>query len=479
MFIHNDFLLLNDASRRLYHEFAATQPIIDYHCHLSPADIANDRRFADIAEAWLAGDHYKWRAMRACGVDERLITGDAPPREKFRAWGACVPKLLRNPLYHWTHLELKRYFGIDSLLSPETENAVWNETQSLLATRDFSARNLISRMNVEVVCTTDDPIDSLEHHAQLAADKTFTTRVLPTFRPDRATNLASPKTKQIDSASIRSYNEYVTKLADVAGVAVSTLDDLIEAITRRHQFFHDAGCRLSDHGFGRFRYVSPAYSDIAAIFRKVRKGGIPTSEEAALFASFVLEEVARLDARAGWTMQLHIGAMRNNNSAAFDKLGPDTGYDSIGDGHYAADLAAFWDCLAEENLLPKTIVYNLNPTDNAMLATLIGTFQGDNFQCDVPGKMQFGSGWWFLDQRDGMIDQLNTLSQLGVLSLFVGMLTDSRSLLSYTRHEYFRRILCQLLGDEMQTGLIPNDFEHVGEIVKDICYRNAKNYFGW
>ncbi len=480
-FITENFLLQSDAAVRLYHEFAASQPIIDYHCHLPAKEVAEDRRFENLSQIWLAGDHYKWRAMRAAGVDEKFVTGNASDWEKFEQWAAVTPKTLRNPLYHWTHLELNRPFGIaDRLFGPDTAKSVWNDANAKLQQPNFSARGIMRQMNVKLVCTTDDPADSLEYHQKIAVDKSFDIQVLPTFRPDKTMQFVDPVPHYswATEASLKTYNAYLDKLGVAAGVAIKTFDDLLEALEKRHDFFHANGCRLSDHGFGDFMYfdVKDVEDDVDETFRQLRNGKAPDIIIDLLpLQSLILRHVARLNAKRGWTMQLHIGAIRNNNSRMFQKLGPDAGFDSIDNVPQAVQLSRFFDRLDREEKLPKTIVYNLNPTANDLLATLIGNFQDGK----TPGKMQFGSGWWFLDQKKGMEDQLNTLSNHGLLSFFVGMLTDSRSFLSYTRHEYFRRILCNLLGQEMHDGLLPNDFSLIGELVRNVCYENARNYFGF
>ncbi len=481
VFITSDFLLQTEAARRLYHDFARDLPIIDYHCHLPPKDVAEDRRFSNLSQIWLAGDHYKWRAMRAAGVDEPFITGNASDWEKFFAWADVTPLTLRNPLYHWTHLELNRPFGInDRLLGPDTAKSVWNDANAKLQLSGFSARGIMRQMNVQLVCTTDDPADSLQWHQQIAADENFDIQVLPTFRPDKALQFADvlQHNNGVTEESVAAYNAYLDRLAAAAGMAINTLDDLLNALKKRHDFFHQNGCRLSDHGFTHFHYKYGIFS-ASQIFTRLRRGeAVKEPQGLIALQSVILRHIARLNAKRGWTMQLHLGAIRNNNSKMFRELGPDAGFDSIGNVTNAGELSRFFDSLDRSDELPKTIVYNLNPADNAMLATMIGNFQnGGHNGC--PGKMQFGSGWWFLDQKDGMEEQLNTLSSLGLLSQFVGMLTDSRSFLSYTRHEYFRRILCNLLGHDMQQGLLPNDFTLVGNMVQDICYRNAKKYFGF
>jgi glucuronate isomerase len=457
-FLSEDFLLQTATARRLYHDYAAAMPIFDYHCHLPVEDIAADRIFPNLTRIWLNGDHYKWRAMRANGVAERLITGAADDWEKFAAWAATVPKTLRNPLYHWTHLELKRYFGIaDRLLDPASARAIYDRAGALLQTPEFSTRAILTRMNVKVVCTTDDPVDSLEHHRVLQADPTFGVRVLPAFRPDKATAVEDPE----------AYNRYLDRLSAVSGIPVTDYDALLAALKARHDFFHAAGCRLSDHGLER-----PYAADFT--LEDMRRGAPPTPMETEQFKTAVLLELARMDAARDWTQQFHFGALRNTNSRAFRELGPDTGYDSIGDWRMAGPLARFLDRLAREDRLARTILYVLNPGDNDVMATMIGNFQDGT----VPGKMQFGSGWWFNDQKDGMERQINALSNMGLLSRFVGMLTDSRSFLSYPRHEYFRRVLCNLLGADIENGELPHDLDLVGGMVQDICYRNAVAYFG-
>ncbi|MDR1962420.1 MAG: glucuronate isomerase [Planctomycetaceae bacterium] len=475
MFITENFLLQTSAAIRLYHDYAESMPIIDYHCHLPPREVADDRRFANLTQIWLAGDHYKWRALRAAGVDEHFVTGQASDWEKFEKWAETTPKTLRNPLYHWTHLELKRPFGIaDRLLNSDTAKSIWDEANAKLQQPEFSARGIMQQMNVKLVCTTDDPADSLEFHRKIATDQSFDIQVLPTFRPDKA---------MPDNVNFNTYNDYLDRLGAAAGITIKTFDDLLEALKKRHDFFHENGCRLSDHGFSTFDY-QPHDRKAAQSFLKLRDGKCDTKSgnvryhmknQVTHIQSAVLHHIAKMNAEKGWTMQLHIGAIRNNNSRYFKKLGADSGFDSIDDTNFANNLSRFFDHLDREEKLPKTIIYNLNPASNEMLATMIGNFQDGK----TPGKMQFGSGWWFLDQKDGMEKQLNALSNLGLLSQFVGMLTDSRSFLSYTRHEYFRRILCNLLGQEMHDGLLPNDFDLIGGMVQNICYNNAKNYFGF
>lgn len=466
VFITDDFLLQNPAAIRLYHEYAEPLPILDFHCHLPPRQIAEDHRFANLAEIWLHGDHYKWRAMRANGVPERFCTGDASDWEKFLAWAQTVPKTLGNPLYHWTHLELNRPFGIrDRLLGPHTAQEIWDRCNALLASEGFSCRGILRRMGVAVVCTTDDPTDDLAWHAALAADPDFSIRVFPTFRPDRA----------IAVESVDQFNAWVDRLGESAGSDIRDYSGLLEALKRRHDFFHAHGCRLSDHGVDTMVAEDYVESEVQAAFAKLRVGRELAGEERAKFKSAVLHELALMDWAKGWTQQFHIGAMRNTNTRMFQALGPDAGFDSIGDLPVARPLAKFLDRLDRDGRLAKTILYNLNPAHNEVFATMIGNFQDGT----TPGKMQWGSAWWFLDQKDGMERHLRTLANHGLLSRFVGMVTDSRSFLSYTRHEYFRRILCNLLGTEMEQGLAPRDFAMIGEIVQDICYRNAAEYFGF
>jgi glucuronate isomerase len=461
-FLNKDFLLETETARTLYHEVAAGLPIIDYHCHLDPRLIAEDFRFENLTQVWLAGDHYKWRAMRANGVDERFCTGDASDEEKFLKWAQTVPDTLRNPLYHWTHLELRRYFGIEDLLNPVTAKRIYKKAGEMLQEEEFSVRNLIKKMNVEVICTTDDPADSLEHHKKIQDDK-FDTKVLPAWRPDRV--------MAVEDAD--SYNSYVDTLEKAAGSSISTLMDLLTALQNRHDFFHQMGCRISDHGLESF-YSDPVdYQEIERIFAKIRNGRALNTKEVSRFKSAMLIELAVMDHDAGWAQQFHVGAIRNNNTRQLHELGPDTGFDSIGDFTMARSMSKFLDRLDQQNQLAKTIVYNLNPADNALIATMVANFNDGS----VAGKMQFGSGWWFMDQKYGMTDQINTLSSLGLLSRFVGMLTDSRSFLSYPRHEYFRRILCNLVGRDVENGEIPNDAPLVEKLIKNVCYYNPKEYF--
>ena len=461
-FMDNDFLLQTDVAKELYHNHAAKMPIFDYHCHINPQEIAEDKQFKNITEIWLYGDHYKWRAMRTNGVDERYCTGDAGDREKFDKWAETVPHTLRNPLYHWTHLELKRFFGVEKLLSPATADEIWEDCNAKLQTPEYSCRGIIKKANVHTICTTDDPIDSLEHHRAIKADG-FETKVLPAWRPDKA--MAVENTE--------AYNRYIDKLEEAAKMNISTFEDLMAALDNRHQFFHANGCRLSDHGVETIMAEDYSARDIERIFEKIRGGSDLTREEMLKFQSAMLYEFGIMDHSRGWTQQFHIGAQRNNNTRLFNKLGADVGFDSIGDFEIARPLARLLDRLDMENKLSQTILYNLNPRDNELIATMIGNFQDGS----VPGKMQFGSGWWFLDQKDGMEKQMNALSNLGLLSRFVGMLTDSRSFLSYTRHEYFRRTLCNLIGNDVKNGEIPHDMELLGKMVENICFNNANEYF--
>ena len=463
-FMDENFLLQTETARKLYHEHAAKMPIFDYHCHINPKDIAEDRRFNTITEVWLAGDHYKWRGMRTNGVDERFCTGDATDWEKFEKWAETVPQTLRNPLFHWTHLELKKFFGINEVLSPKNARAIYDACNEKLRTPEYSCRNIIRMANVHTICTTDDPIDNLQYHQQIKADG-FEVAVLPAWRPDKAMMVDDPAF----------YNAYVDQLAAAAGMTIRTFADLMTALEKRHQFFHENGCRLSDHGLDTAFAEDYTPEEISAIFAKVRSGNKLTASEILKFKSCMLYEFGVMDHSRGWTQQLHIGALRNNNSRLFRQLGPDTGFDSIGDEPVAAPLSKLLDRLDQNNQLCKTILYNLNPRDNELYATMIGNFQDGS----VPGKMQYGSGWWFLDQKDGMEKQINALSNLGLLSRFVGMLTDSRSFLSYTRHEYFRRTLCNILGNDVENGEIPCDMELLGQMVENISFNNAKNYFNF
>lgn len=461
-FLDENFLLENQTAQRLYHDYASSMPIIDYHCHLNPREIAEDAKFDNLSRLWLAGDHYKWRAMRANGVDERFITGDASDSEKFEKWAETVPDTLRNPLYHWTHLELQRYFGIHELLGPATAASIYDKAGEMLSSDQYSVRSLIRKMNVDVICTTDDPVDSLEFHQAIRKDG-FETKVLPAWRADKAMAVEDPE----------SYREYIEKLEASSGISISSYMDLLTALTARHDFFHEQGCRISDHGLETFYAEDFEHHDVERIFLKLRSGRKLNPEEILKFKSALLIELAVMDYEKGWAQQFHLGAIRNNNSGRLHELGPDTGYDSIGDQSIALAASRFLDKLDTRDQLAKTILYNLNPGDNEVLMTMAYNFSDGK----IPGKMQFGSGWWFLDQKYGMTDQLNTLSSLGLLSRFVGMLTDSRSFLSFPRHEYFRRILCNLVGTDVEKGEIPNDETLLKPLIENISYYNAKNYF--
>ncbi len=462
-FINENFLLENPVAEELYHRYAEPLPILDYHCHLSPEVIAENRRFRSLAEIWLAGDHYKWRALRANGVPERLITGDAPDWKKFEAWAATVPHTLGNPLYHWTHLELRRAFGMDVLLSPKTAREVYGRAGKMLKGKDFSPLGLLESSKVAVVCTTDDPIDSLGHHARLARRKNPATRVYPTWRPDKA----------LAVGDVKAWNGWVDKLESVSGKSVDSFKSFLAALEARHAFFHKMGCRLSDHGLERI-YAEP-WDDraVETCFSSLRSGKTLRGAETLQFQSALLYWLAALDHSKGWVQQFHLGALRNNNTRLRRSVGADAGCDSIGDFGQARPLSRFLNWLDEGGQLAKTIFYNLNPADNEIFASMCGNFQDGS----MPGKMQYGAAWWFLDQKDGIKSQLRALSNLGLLSRFVGMVTDSRSLLSYSRHEYFRRILCNLLGEDVRKGLLPDDLELLGKMVRDICFFNARNYF--
>ncbi len=463
-FLDDNFLLKNKTAEQLYHEYAKHLPIIDYHNHLLPDQMASDLVFENITQAWLYGDHYKWRAMRTHGVDESYCTGNKSDFEKFEKWSETVPYTLRNPLYHWTHLELQRYFGISKLLSPDTAKEIYEEASHKIHTPEYSVRNLLKKMNVQTLCTTDDPIDSLEFHKKIKEDG-FEVAVLPAFRPDKAMN--------VDDA--HSFNTYLDKLSSVTNVSVITFEDYIKALKSRHDFFASMGCSISDHGLENIYAEDFTQNEIIQIFNKIRGGNELTLLENWKFKSAMLLEFAKWDHEKGWVQQFHLGALRNNNTRMLSKLGPDTGWDSIGDFSQARALSKFLNTLDTTDQLAKTILYNLNPADNELMATMIGNFNDGSAQ----GKIQFGSGWWFLDQKDGMIKQMNALSNMGLISRFVGMLTDSRSFMSYPRHEYFRRILCNLFGEEIENGEMPNDIKWTGKIIQDICFHNAKNYFNF
>ncbi len=463
-FLSEDFLLQTPTAQRLYHEHAAGLPLIDYHCHLPPEQIAEDRVFGNLTQVWLNGDHYKWRAMRINGVNETFITGDASDREKFIKWAETVPYTLRNPLYHWTHLELQRYFGISEILNANNAQNIYERCNHLLNTDGFTARGLMTRMNVEVVCTTDDPLDSLELHKQIAASG-FGIKVLPTFRPDAAMN----------TNDVTVLNAYIDKLEAVTNLTINNYHDYLAALKNRHNYFAEHGCRLSDHGLEHLYADDYTEQELSVVFDRIRTKQQLDNLEAAKFKSALLHQFAFWNHERGWVQQYHLGALRNNNSRRLKDLGKDTGWDSIGDFNQAVHLSRFLDRLDREDKLAKTILYNLNPADNELFATMAGNFNDGS----VPGKVQFGSAWWFNDQKDGMIRQLNALSNMGLLSRLVGMLTDSRSFLSYPRHEYFRRLLCNLLADDIENGELPADIPWTGKIIQDICYYNARDFFGF
>lgn len=461
-FITDDFLLQSDFARRMYHGYASRMPIIDYHCHLSPQDIAVNRQFTNMTQIWLAGDHYKWRAMRTLGIKEKFITGNGSDKEKFEQWAFAVPYTMRNPLYHWTHLELSRYFGFNELLSPDTATHAWDRCNELLVTQLFQTRSLLQRMNVEVICTTDDPCDNLDYHKQICKDN-FGIKVLPAFRPDKAFAVDDPAT----------YTTYIQKLGTVSGISIKKFDDLLAALDNRAAFFHSLGGRLSDHGLEQLYYDKRHNPD--QLFEAVMKGNALNAEESGSFKYHVLLALGKMYHQRGWVQQFHLGALRNTNQRMLRELGPDTGFDSIGDFSQASTMAAYFNELDNYNQLAKTVVYNLNPSSNEIMATMIGNFNDGSSR----GKIQFGSAWWFLDQKDGMEKQINTLSNMGLLSCFIGMLTDSRSFLSFPRHEYFRRILCNLIGNDVENGELPRDEKWLGQLVADVCYNNAKNYFNF
>ena len=463
-FMDQDFLLKTKTARILYHEYAKGMPLIDYHCHLSPQQIADDINFNNLTQAWLYGDHYKWRAMRANGVHEDYCTGKKSDTEKFKYWAATVPFTMRNPLYHWTHLELQRYFGIKDILNSASANSIYEQATEQLVVTDYSTKNLIRKMNVKVICTTDDPIDSLEHHKKIVASG-FEVKVIPAFRPDKAMEVSNSE----------DFIAYVKKLEVVTNLSISSFEDFLFALQNRHDFFATMGCSVSDHGLEEIYAEDFTGNEVEAIFNKIYGGKFLNEMEQRKFKSCMLLHFAEWDWEKGWIQQYHLGALRNNNSRMMRSLGADTGWDSIGDFSQAKALAKFLNKLDVEDKLAKTILYNLNPADNELMATMIGNFNDGS----VAGKVQFGSAWWFLDQKDGIERQLNALSNMGLVSRFVGMLTDSRSFLSYPRHEYFRRIVCNMFGDEIENGELPNDLPWVGKIIQDISCNNATSYFGW
>ncbi|WP_257669141.1 glucuronate isomerase [Parapedobacter tibetensis] len=463
-FLDEHFLLNTKTAQTLYHDYAAHMPIIDYHCHLPQQQIAENTQFDNITRVWLNGDHYKWRAMRTNGVDESYITGDRPDREKFRKWAETVPYTLRNPLYHWTHLELQRYFGIYEPLNAASADRIFDETQEKLQTPEYRVRSLLKKMNVKLICTTDDPVDPLHFHQQLK-DEGYEIPVLPAFRPDNAMNLDD----------LGKFKAYVTTLEAATDITIGSYADFVRALKNRHDFFAIMGCSVSDHGLEEIYCDDFTDDEINRVFDKSMSGKEISVEEHRKFKSAMLLLFGQWDAEKGWVQQFHLGAMRNNNTRMMRQLGPDTGWDSIGDFSQGRNLSKFLDRLDKEDKLAKTILYNLNPADNELMATMIGNFNDGS----MAGKIQYGSAWWFLDQKDGMTKQINALSNMGFLSRFVGMLTDSRSFLSFPRHEYFRRLLCDLFGTEIENGELPHDMEWVGQIVQDISYNNANNYFGW
>jgi glucuronate isomerase len=463
-FLDENFLLQTQTAQRLYHDYAAGMPIIDYHCHLPPGQIANDINFENITDIWLKGDHYKWRAMRTNGVNENYITGNKSDFEKFEKWAETVPYTLRNPLYHWTHLELQRYFNITDLLSPANAKNIYDECSEKLRSKEYSVRNLILNKNVEIICTTDDPLDDLSHHQKIKKDG-YKVKILPAFRPDKAMN----------ADDISALSEYIKKLEAVTDINIDSFESYLQALKSRHDYFANNGCKISDHGLEQLYADDYTHTEIAVIFLKIKNQQVLLPAEITKFKSAMLYHFTLWDHEKGWTQQYHLGAIRNNSTRAFTQLGPDTGGDSIGDFAQAKSLSKFLDRLDTENKLTKTILYNLNPADNEVIAAMTGNFNDGS----IAGKIQFGSAWWFLDQKDGMTKQLNALSNMGLLSRMVGMLTDSRSFMSFPRHEYFRRILCNLFGDDIENGELPNDIAWTGKIIQDICYHNAKNYFNF
>ncbi|WP_335964419.1 glucuronate isomerase [Galbibacter sp. PAP.153] len=462
-FINDNFLLQNKYAEELYHKYASKMPIIDYHCHLPPKDIAENRVFENLTQIWIYGDHYKWRAMRTLGINEKFITGNASDKDKFLQWAKTVPYTMRNPLYHWTQLELARYFDIYDLLNEKSAESIYKEASEKLNSDAFSCQSLLSKMNVEVVCTTEDPTDSLEHHQKLAKSN-FKTHISTSFRPDKAILIGN-----------EDFVQYLNKLEKSSGISINSYKDLKDALVDRIAYFDENGCKVSDHGLNAIPYAAYTEKEITDIFKKRIDKKQLTNEEISKYESAVLQFLAEQYHAKGWVQQFHLGALRNNNTRMLKELGPDTGWDSIADYPQAENLSKFLNSLDTNNTLTKTIIYNLNPADNEVMATMIGNFNDGS----VKGKVQFGSGWWFLDQKDGMIKQMNALSNMGLISCFIGMLTDSRSFLSYPRHEYFRRILCNLFGEEIKNGELPNDMEWIGKIIQDISYNNAKEYFNF
>ncbi len=461
-FINDNFLLGNKTAEKLYHRYSEDMPIVDFHCHLSPAMIYDDRRFSNLTQAWLEGDHYKWKAMRCNGIDESYCTGNAPDVDKFKKWAETVPFTIGNPLYHWTHLELARYFNITELLSPLTATRIYEESSALLQTEEYSIRSMLRKMKAEIICTTDDPSDNLEYHLKL---KGFDIKILPTFRPDNVI-------KTDDPVKLKSY---ISRLSKASGTEIANFESLIEALDKRHQFFHDMGGRLSDHGLDRFYFESYTASEVDKIFKKLLKGDTISDEDSEKYRTAAMLEICRLNHKRGWTQQFHVGAIRNNNMRMFRQMGPDTGWDSIGNSQDARKMSKFLSALDNTDQLGKTILYNINPADNEMMITMAGNFNDGTFAA----KVQYGPAWWFLDQKNGMEKHLKDLSSLTLLRRFIGMVTDSRSFLSYPRHEYFRRLVCNYIGEEVEKGLIPNDEDLLKPIIEGISYRNAKEYFGF
>lgn len=462
-FMDENFLLSNETAVNLYRKYAKDMPIIDYHCHLNPKEICENKKFKNITEAWLYGDHYKWRAMRSNGINEKYITGDSTDYEKFIAWTKTLSIAIGNPLYHWTHLELQRFFNIYEPLNEKTAPEIWEKANKMISGEGFSARDLIKKSNVKIICTTDDPVDSLEYHLKLKEDKSFDVKVLPTFRPDKGIRINKD-----------TFIPWIKKLSEVSERTIDSYKEFLEALESRVEFFNSVGCKVSDHGLDSITYAEATEEEIDSIFKKAMDGNKVTLEEETKYSTYTLQFLGRLYSKLGWTMQLHLAAMRDNNTRMFNKMGQDVGFDSINDEGIAYALSRFLDSLEKEDKLPKTILYTLNPKDNYVLGSMLGNFQGGG----IPGKIQFGSAWWFNDNRDGMVEQMKALANLGLLSRFVGMLTDSRSFLSYTRHEYFRRIACNLIGEWVENGEFPDDMELLGDIVKGISYNNAKEYFG-
>jgi len=461
-FMDENFLLSSKTAEILYHEYSSKMPIIDYHCHINPQEIFEDKKFKNITQVWLYGDHYKWRQMRTYGIDEKFITGDGSDYEKFLAWAKTISVAIGNPLYHWTHLELKRFFGIDEPLNEKTAPDIWEKVNAMITGDGFSVRQLIKKSNVKVICTTDDPIDSLEYHLGIKKDKSFDVKVLPTFRPDKALGINKP-----------TFKEWLSGLEKVIDGQIKTYDELLASLKMRVEFFNEVGCKVSDHALDFVPNAVTSIEEVRDIFEKALTEGSVSFEEENKYRAFTLKYLGKLYSDLGWAMQLHMNCVRDNNTAMFNKLGPDTGFDALNDTEIAVPLSRLLDSLNVEGALPKTIIYSLNPTDNSTIGTLIGCFQGDG----IKGKIQFGSAWWFNDHKTGMEDQIKTLANLGLLSAFVGMLTDSRSFLSYTRHEYFRRILCNVIGEWVDNGEFPNDMDTLGKIISDISYTNAEQYF--